>query len=154
MIWHPLCWILMGININYSNHSERCSLQVRNDVRTNREPILYLFSAEPILNQFWTNLMAWSFRLWFTYVRMMPSVHILVQQNRSWIKNACRVCMYLEKQNTAPIILIFPNWMGQHYCHACDCHSQCNSTYSRVLVFVLNHFQCNWPLEMILLIYF
>ncbi len=51
------------------------TLQARNDVWTNPEPILYQFKAEPILNQFWTNLMAWSVRPPFgyglhTYVRI------------------------------------------------------------------------------------
>ena len=51
------------------------ALQARNDVRTNPEPIFYLFGAEPILNQFWTNLMTWFVRPPFgygshTYVRI------------------------------------------------------------------------------------
>ncbi len=38
-----------------NSHHRASSLQARNEVRTNPEPILYLFRAEPILNQFWTN---------------------------------------------------------------------------------------------------
>ena len=43
------------------------TLQARNGFRTDPEPILYLFRAEPILNQFWTNLIAWSFQPPFDY---------------------------------------------------------------------------------------
>ena len=48
------------------------TLQARKDVRTNPEPILYLFRAKPILNQSY-GLIRWAtVWLWFTYVRTYP----------------------------------------------------------------------------------
>ena len=62
-------------------------------------------TSEPILNQYyicsgpnqsWTNpepiscLDPFGHRSAMVYIRTYTSVHILVQQNRSWIKNACR----------------------------------------------------------------
>ncbi len=73
------------------------------------EPILnqyYLFRAKPILNKSWTITERWlNQSYWFvqppfgygSYRLVRPpfsygSHHILVQQNRSWIKNVCREC--------------------------------------------------------------
>ncbi len=53
------------------------SLQAWNDVRTNPEPTLYLFRAEPILNQLWTNLMAWSIRPPLAMVHMPAGIPMI-----------------------------------------------------------------------------
>ncbi len=69
---------------------------------TNIISVLGPTNPEPILNQSYGLIRSATVRLWFTYVRTHlftfwfsrtnpeASVHFLVQQNRSWIKNACR----------------------------------------------------------------
>ncbi len=101
------------------NLEQRVSLQVRNDLRTNPEPILYLFRAEPILNQFWTNLMAWCVRPPFgygshTYVRIrsyiLTHMYIRIWTNGEPIKT--KKSFYVQNWFRPEQITLVQDWFS------------------------------------------